>query len=140
MTVYQYVAQSNPDAANQLCNKYGYFEIADLDELSYLLQMIVAQGNEQQLKDVMELHPDKEVIVELFQLKSVPESLFQELKKEAVHVHEKGGCSCNKKNINGDATLVTPTVSAPSFLVNQTNAYILGAALIVSIAILSMRR
>jgi hypothetical protein len=135
MSVYQYIAQSNPDAANQLCNKYGYFEIKDLDELAYLLELIVAQGKEQQLKDVMELHPEKEVLVELFQLQPVPDSVFNNLKKEAAHEE----CSC-KKNITGETTPPPPTVTAPSFLVNQTNAYILGAALIISITILSIRK
>jgi hypothetical protein len=66
MNVYQYIAYSNTDAANALCNKHGYYQIQSYDELADCLQSIVARKGESAFKEVMELHPEKEVVVELF--------------------------------------------------------------------------
>ena len=71
MNVYLYIAQSNPDAANEVCKKYGYFEIENLDELSYCLQTIVAQNGESSLQEVLAMHPDKEVLLEIFEKKKM---------------------------------------------------------------------
>jgi hypothetical protein len=69
MNVYHYIAQNNPDAANDICKKFGYFQINSIDELANCLQNIVAQDGESALKDVMSLHPDKDVLIELFDKK-----------------------------------------------------------------------
>jgi len=69
MNVYQYIAYSNPDAANELCNKHGYYQIQSYEELADCLQSIVARKGESAFKEVMELHPEKEVVLELFEKK-----------------------------------------------------------------------
>ena len=88
MNVYYYIADSNSDAANKLCNKYGYYQIRSIDELAYCLQEIVANEGEGALKEIMELHPDKDVVLELFEKKSeiiVPTQVMEQPKKD---------CSC----------------------------------------------
>ena len=125
MNVYLYIAQSNPDAANEVCKKYGYFEIENLDELSYCLQTIVAQNGESSLQEVLAMHPDKEVLLEIFEKKK-DESVV-----EAVITPVPTDCSCNtSKNADG----------VPSASVNQTNTYIIVGALIVSLAIIAMNK
>jgi len=128
MNVYHYIAVNNPDAANEVCKKYGYFQINNIDELAYCLQEIVAQEEEKGLNDVMSLHPDKEVLIELFDKKKdstpIPLVMPQPIVANA------DGCGCNK---SADGT-------SPSTLVNQTNMYILFGAVIVSIAILSYNK
>lgn len=128
MNVYHYIAESSPDAANEVCKKYGYFQINSIDELANCLQGIVAQEGEKGLKDVMSLHPDKEVLIELFDKKKddtpVPVVMPQPIVANA------DGCACNK---SADGT-------TQSSLVNQTNMYILFGAVIVSIAILSYNK
>ncbi len=138
MNVYEYIAEANPDGALKLCNRYGFFQINNQDELATCLLSIVAQdGNENAqnaLKEVMELHPDKDTIIELFDKK----------KDESVVVtapvstdsNKDCGCSHNKNADGGsrgvDATLASGGISG---IANQTNTYIIVAALIISLAV-----
>lgn len=131
MNVYQNIAQSNPDAAYEVCKNYGYFDIVNLDELSHCLQTIVAQQGEEGLKDVMSLHPDKDVLLELFGKKKDDE-LVEVVVKD---------CSCNKENSAATSpAILNATGSGTTNLVNQTNLYILAGAVIVSFAIISMKK
>jgi hypothetical protein len=34
MNVYQYIAETNPDASYELCNQYGVYDIQSFNELS----------------------------------------------------------------------------------------------------------
>ncbi len=130
MNVYQNIAQSNPDAAYEVCKNYGYFDIVNLDELSYCLQTIVAQQGEEGLKDVMSLHPDKDVLLELFGKKKDDE-LVEVVVKD---------CSCNKETAATSPILNATGSGTTTNLVNQTNLYILAGAIIVSFAIISMKK
>lgn len=127
MNVYQYIAYSSPDAANELCNKYGYFQINSFEELADCLQSIVARKGESAFKDIMELHPDKDVVLELFEKKieAKPEPPVQIME----HKRERD-CSCM---MNADG-------SQNQGIASQTNLMILVAAMIVSISIISMKK
>jgi len=131
MNVYHYIAQNNPDAANEICKKYGYFQINSIDELANCLQNIVAQDGESGLKDVMSLHPDKDVLIELFDKKKDEPTTPVVLQNIPTMAHA-DGCGCSNKS-SADGT-------TQSSLVNQTNMYILFGAVIVSIAILSYNK
>jgi hypothetical protein len=134
MNVYQYIAQNNPDAANEVCKKYGYYQIANLDELAHCLQMIVADEQEQGLTDVLELHPDKDTILELFEKKKIePVATTTTAPAVAVAPVAPCGCSNNGGMMNADGTTTNTGIAL------QTNTYILLAAVIVSVAIISMR-
>lgn len=124
MDVYQYISENNPDAANGVCIKYGYTQIKNIGELAGALQTIVATHGETALKSIMDVHPEKDTILELFQKKEQPE------------VKSKPDCSCN----SGIKMGADGTVTQPSSTANQTNTYILVAALIVSISIISMKK
>lgn len=125
MNVYQNIANTNPDAANDVCKKYGYYQIRSIDELAYSLQRIVADEGESSLKEIMELHPDKDVILELFEKKCEEKPVIMEQKRD---------CSC-MMNADGAAS----TAAATGFA-SQTNMIILVAAMIVSISIISMKK
>jgi hypothetical protein len=122
MNVYQNIANTNPDAANEVCKKYGYYQIRSIDELAYSLQCIVADEGESSLKEIMQLHPDKDVILELFETKC----------EENPVIMEKKDCSCM---MNADGAS-----STTSGIASQTNMIILVAAMIVSISIISMKK
>jgi hypothetical protein len=124
MHVYHYIAENNPDAAFEVCKKYGYFKINSIDELANCLQNIVAQDGEGSLKEVMELHPDKDVLIELFDKKKDDTTPVV-----ATSVANADGCSC--KSADG---------STPSPLINQTHMYILFGAVFVSIAIIAITK
>lgn len=135
MTVYSYISQNNPDGAYEICKKYGYFDVQTLDELSYCLQDIVSTKSEEGLSDVLSIHPEKDVILELYQVKVETEPTAESIKplqtSMPTPILPDTDCSCNTKNADG---------AQVSSVVNQTNTYILVGALIVSIAIISMKK
>jgi hypothetical protein len=135
MTVYSYISQNNPDGAYEICKKYGYFDVQTLDELSYCLQDIVSTKSEEGLSDVLSIHPEKDVILELYQVKVETEPTAESIKplqtSMPTPITTETDCSCNTKNADGTQV---------SSVVNQTNTYILVGALIVSIAIISMKK
>ena len=126
MNVYHYIAENNPDAAFEVCKKYGYFQINSIDELANCLQNIVAQDGEGSFKEVMDLHPDKDVLIELFDKKKDDSTPVV-----ATPVANADGCSCSK---SADGT------TTPSPLINQTHMYILFGAAFVSIAIIALTK
>jgi hypothetical protein len=138
MNVYLYIAENNPDAAYEICKKYGYFNINSMEELADALKSVVAENGQDSLEEILNIHPEKEVILEIFDKKKVidtkPIEEVIQLMFDKNKPIEKD-CGCMK---SADATPSTP--SAPSPVVNQTNTYILVGALIVSIAILSMKK
>ena len=130
MSVYRYIAESNTDASYELCQSNGMYDIYNMDDLEMALESLVAQGEQKAIK-VFELHPDKDVIVEVFGKKE--EIAPVEIKKQEVIVEEKPkDCSC-KLNATGDT-------QQNHSIVNQTNTYILLGAIIVSMAIISMNK
>lgn len=122
MRVYTYIVECSPNEAYEVCKKYGFFNIESKEEMADCLEMIVAKGGESAFNDVMSLHPDKEVLIELYTPK----------KEEApapVKVEE-------PKQVSA----VVSADGSVSGLANQTNTYILVAALIISFAIISMKK
>ena len=143
MNVYLYIAENNPDAAYEICKKYGYFNVQSIEELADSLQAIVAEHGQDSLQEVLEIHPEKDVILELFDKKkvdeepSVEELVTKILKQDRQMERERArDCSCMK---SADATS-TNSANTNSSIVNQTNTYILVGALIVSLAIISMKK
>jgi hypothetical protein len=147
MNVYLYIAENNPDAAYEICKKYGYFNINSMEELADSLKSIVAEQGQDSLEEILNIHPEKEVILEIFDKKKVIEEkpleeIIQSIFDKNKPVEKEKDCGC-MKNAIGD-NLSSPANSKveglPSPVVNQTNTYILVGALIVSIAILSMKK
>ena len=63
MDVYKYVAESNPIMAQSIIESFGY-EHANTPDMG--LSQVVSKVGEPALKKVMENHPDKEIILEMF--------------------------------------------------------------------------
>ena len=140
MNVYLYIAQNNPDAAYEVCKKYGYFNVQSFEDLAASLQSIVAEHGESALKEVLDIHPDKEVILEMNDKKKVEEPPLEVIIQKVFDRNKpvEKDCSCMK---NADATAAAVSAQPQqSASVSQTNTYILVGALIVSIAILSMKK
>jgi hypothetical protein len=125
MNLYNYIANSNPDAANRICEKYGYYQVSNTDELAYVLNNIVATEGEEPFKEIMEIHPDKEVILEFFEKKNEEKPIEMDKKQK--------DCSC-MMNADGQTNQINQGFA------NQTNIIILVAAMIVSISIISMKK
>ena len=65
MDVYNYLAISNPQKTKDIINSFGY-KITDPESMGGNLRTLVAKEGESALKKVIENHPDKEIILELF--------------------------------------------------------------------------
>ena len=68
-SVYSYIANVYPnESVSLLTGKYGYQIQSDFttDEIAAALQDVVNNDGEAALYDVMDLHPDKHIILELF--------------------------------------------------------------------------
>ena len=145
MNVYLYIAENNPDAAYEICKKYGYFNINSIEELADSLKSIVAEQGQDSLEEILNIHPEKEVILEIFDKKKVIdekplEQIIQSIFDKNKPVEKEKDCGC-MKSVDATPSPVNPNVQGqPSAVVNQTNTYILVGALIVSIAILSMKK
>jgi len=125
MNVYQYIANNNPDAAYEVCKSYGYHDINTLEDLSHCLEMCVANNGQEALKNIMELHPDKDALVELFTVNNINQQPLQEvIVKEAIMPMPP-----SVKNADGETSLV-----------NKTNLYILGGAALIAFTILLSKK
>jgi hypothetical protein len=127
MNIYQYIAKNKPLECYQICERYGLYEVEE-DRLDEAIAYIVANEGENAFRQLMELHPDKDIILEIYQ----PQTLqFQgEIKKE-----EK-----IEKPVEFSENPLTKKYFDDNKLVNQTNLFILVGALIVSIAIISVKK
>lgn len=126
MTTYQYIAESNPDAAFELCKRHGYYNINDLNELGNTLTQIVANGNENDFAEVMALHPDGEMVIAGRGVTNPPPPPEQPKQLSFAE----SDCPCKKLNATGDGSSV----------INQTSLYILAGAAIIAFAIISSRK
>jgi hypothetical protein len=127
-TVYDYIAENNPQQAKQLCESFGY-TITNPRQMSGNLKVLINNEGEHALKSLMDLHPDKEILIDYFGTKN---------KKEGC------GCGCKSK--------ATPTPSyAPleaylnasgrqesdaKTLATNTNTIIFASALVLAVAII----
>jgi hypothetical protein len=69
MDALTYIAISNPQKSQHLCQRYGYGlpQNPSAEDLAYTMQQLLADNNNMDsLKEVMELHPDKGMLVELY--------------------------------------------------------------------------
>lgn len=140
MNVYEYVAESNPQGAEQIMNSFNYDAI---DSPDMGLSQLVDKVGESALIKVMENHPDKDIILEIFSKKDDS---------------SKGTCgcdSCRNKNrhdnehlnylnaTGGSAVAPAPAPANDSnsmanthLLANQTNVILVVSALFIATALI----
>jgi hypothetical protein len=128
MSVYQYVADSDPRGTQRLIESFGY-EITDQRNLGRSLSELVSNIGEPALKKVIDLHPDKDIILE-FNVSATP---------------SKNSCGCNScksksvvhdKYMNasgGDVVDGVQNTNSTHLMASQTNV-IFGVATILIIA------
>ena len=137
MNVYKYVAESNPNGAVQIINSFGY-EVANTSDLGRSLSELVAEIGEPAFKKVIDYHPDKDVILELY-------STDNDNKTTPC------GCKACRNNNNGDEYLQYLNVSGSGkfadekssnsntnthLLANQTNVILVVSALFIATALI----
>jgi hypothetical protein len=138
MSVYQYVAQSDPRGSRRLIESFGY-DITNQNDLGRSLAELVSNVGESALKEVMKIHPDKDILLEL----------------NASEISSSDSCGCNyckaKRPNNGymNADGVTPTSIASNstpdttihnnntnILAHQTNTILVLATLVIVASIM----
>src|SRR6056300_1321663 len=65
MTIYEYIAANNPVGAKRVIESFGY-KVINPKSMGDNLRMLVAQEGEPALKSVVDLLPDKELIIEIY--------------------------------------------------------------------------
>ena len=71
-TVYDYIAKSNPQGAKDLCEAYGY-RVTNPNSMSQNLKVLINNEGQDALESMMDLHPDKEIILEYFSKSTLKE-------------------------------------------------------------------
>ena len=127
MQVFKYIADNNTDSALEFCEQNGYYNIYSPSDLANTLRKIFVVG-EEKAKEVLSLHPDKSVILEIFEVKP-KEIVTEPIVVQRSIPYEQPTCPCYR---NADGT-------NPTNIANQTNTYILLGALIISVAIISLK-
>jgi hypothetical protein len=137
MSDYNDIARRNPQGAMNVISSFGY-ELVNRNNLGQSLNELIANEGEPALRKVMEIHPDKDVILELFS------------NQETLNTEKKGcGCSsCNKKheeqyenflNVTGSGvensnktTDNSSSNSSSNILAHQTNNILIVASLFIA--------
>ncbi len=127
-TVYDYIAKNNPQGSKNLCEEFGY-QVTNPRTMSENLKVLVNNEGESALESIMDLHPDKKIILEYFSKPTLKED-------------KTSNCGC-ANNIN------TPHVlerflnasgrqdnSEAKALATNTNTIIFASCLVLAVAII----
>jgi len=127
-TVYDYIANNNPQGAKSVCESFGY-TVNNPKSMSQNLKHLVNEEGEDALISLMDMHPDKEIILEYF---SKPQKVEKEKsscgckdKKETPHLLEHF-INASGRNENNEARA----------LATNTNTIIFASALVLAVAII----
>jgi hypothetical protein len=125
MDVYDYIASSNPYLAKQIINNFGY-KVVNTNDMGGNLRMLVAQQGEEALKVILNNHPDKDILLELFSEK--------EPKTEK-------DCGCNNANHMRNQGYFNASGEQPDLTAkkvdNNFSIVFLAGIMVLSVAIIS---
>lgn len=123
LNVYEYVAHSNPFMAKKIIESFDY-RVTSRD-MGSNLRTLVANEGEPALKAILDQHPDKDIILEVFGNSN------KEQKK----------CSCSKTNSDDNYVkyMYASGQSESKTLGMQTNTMLLASALILAVAIIAKK-
>tara|TARA_R110000744_G_C19007162_1_gene522531 strand:- start:155 stop:568 length:414 start_codon:yes stop_codon:yes gene_type:complete len=130
-TVYDYIAKNNPQGSKNLCEEFGY-QVTNPRTMSENLKMLVNAEGENALESMMDLHPDKEIILEYFSKPNTKED-------------KNSNCVCgNNNNISNTPHLLEHFLNASGrndnneakALATNTNTIIFASCLVLAVAII----
>ena len=129
-TVYDYIAKNNPQGAKSLCEAYGY-QVRNPRSMSQNLKTLVNNEGEDALLSLMDMHPDKDFILEIFS-------------KPTEKEEKTSDCGC-KNNIGSSPYLLEHFINASGrqndnseakALATNTNTIIFASCLVLAVAII----
>lgn len=137
MNVYQYIAESNPHFAKGILHKYGYHatNIRNNKDLGECLKKLVSREGEGAFNEIMDKHPDKEVIMEMFAPKKEVYSNMDGATAEKRNCSSCNCPSCQNQGRNQNHYMNFDGGSKS----NTTEITILAGAVIIAIALLSKK-
>lgn len=143
MNIYTYVANSNPSMAKAICHKYGYkiSGVQSKDDLGLCLEQLVAKEGETALIDIVNNHPDKDLIVEITEknkpvvqentMQLVGSSNYQSLQQQRQYA--------DFMNFMGEDIKTKESHSVTNNIAAQTNTFLLASAFLLGVAIISRK-
>lgn len=128
MDVYSYVASANPAQATNIINSFGY-QVTNKRDMGANLRTLVANEGEPALRAVLSAHPDKDILLEISEpIKGLNSKLHCDCK------------SCRKMRDNYlNASGREENQSEAARSASQTNTFLLAAAMILAVAIISKK-
>ena len=129
-TVYDYIAKNNPQGAKSFCESYGY-RVTNPRSMSQNLKTLVNNEGEDALLSLMDMHPDKEFILEIFS-------------KPTEKEEKTSNCGC-QNNIGNSPYLLEHFINASGrqndnseakALATNTNTIIFASCLVLAVAII----
>ena len=143
MNIYTYVANSNPSMAKAICHKYGYkiSGVQSKDDLGVCLEQLVAKEGEIALVDIVNNHPDKDLIIEITdkQKPVVKENSVGFYGNEQYQMREHQRQYADFMNFMGDEMKSKETHNATNNMMAQTNTFLLASAFLLGVAIISRK-
>lgn len=140
--MYTYIAESNPSMAKAICHKYGYklSGVQTKKDLGVCLEQLVAKEGEPALNDIVNNHPDKDLVLEMYQ----PEAKIGMDGMISSPMHRHGcGCGNNHKQMKRYDEFVNyigeESISRANSVNNQTSSFILASAFLLGAAILAKK-
>lgn len=141
MNVYQYIASNNPSYAKQICSQYGYkpVNVRTANDLAICLSKLVSVEGEPAFRDIMNAHPDKDVILELY-AKPVEKFTAADGSRDYGYGCMNGcGCrNCQNRQMNHYMNADGGTTKESS-ATSLTSLSVIVAAMLLSVAIITKK-
>lgn len=121
--IYQYIAYDDPYVAKSICNKFGVdtSRAQTEEDMAEALRQLVAQQGMEALSAIVDVHPDKDIILEM----SGPKTTSKD-------------CGCkDKKSSTSIADSYVQQAQSSGFSLQQGNTFIIAAALILAVAVIA---
>lgn len=125
--IYQYIAENDQNGCKMIANQYGY-SLADVqtaDDMADVLEDLVAREGETAFYQVLDMHPDKQVILEVYGKR--------EMSNAAQPQQAAAPCGCKDKAAKHGSML------NQGFTMQQGNLFLIAAALLLSVAIITRK-
>ena len=128
MDVYSYVASANPAQASNIINSFCY-QVTNKSDMGANLRTLVANEGEPALRAVLAAHPDKDILLEINEPTKGS--------KSKLHCDCKSCRKMRENYLNASGREENQSEAARS--ASQTNTFLLAAAMILAVAIISKK-
>jgi hypothetical protein len=137
MNVFKYVAESNPNGAVQIINSFGY-DVTSKADLGKSLSELVAEVGEPAFKKVMDNHPDKDVILELYASENPKDNDKKECNCDSCRNKTMMNDHLQYLNVTGSGKFAEEKSGTTNthLLANQTNVILVVSALFIATALI----